>query len=153
LDVPDSGYSHGGGVIYNMSQRLYQAVQASQPGSKMSLSDVVFVGTIDAVVRNPVDLHWPSPVTVSPGYFWPASNSLNQNLPFDINFWEPYGAGELPVFSDTHGAWMFDAANQEIDTLSDGAVATHTNIENDPAILQQIETDLEVTFAMLINWF
>jgi hypothetical protein len=150
------GYSHGGGVIYSMSQFLANYV-ASNSGSNYNIaeSDVVFVGTIDAVERDPLDLHPPSPLQESPGVFWPVS-LFGDIDPIDVNYWEPNGApapwwlggNSFPppypiVLSDTHGIAMYDAQNYEFDLLN------HTNIDDNLYVLTSIENWINYAFFEL----
>ena len=126
------GYSHGGGIIYNMSQDIHQDEQLGQT------QQVVYVGTIDAVERETGDDTLPTPLPASPGNVWGA---------MDTNYYETNGTpipGTSYLFPtwavDCHGVSMANTTNTQITVIQgEGIDANHVNIYTDPRVISGIE--------------
>jgi hypothetical protein len=151
------GYSHGGGIVANMSERISEDRSSSSgfgPITENPLTKVVYVATIDAVQRDVGALVWPSPVKISPGAFWPGGAQWHGQAPLDAviplcdNVYETNGAPPFwfVITADTHGGPMTGAALQNEVHLTEGpqgAKVSHINIYDVTSIQLGIEIDLE----------
>jgi hypothetical protein len=135
------GYSHGGGIIANLSLLLWNNRVSGQ------LAAVVFAGTIDAVAYGSgPDCPFPPlggyyyaagqvPVTKSPALNWQGVG---------VNYWEPNGWSDLPV----HGTNMNGATNYEISSLNIRSI-DHSSIGVLPEVLAGIEIATDNAFGEL----
>jgi len=131
------GYSHGGGMIANISNLLY--FLGTPFGTK-----VVFAATIDAVEygTGPDSLMDPqngsdvsSPLEYSPVTIWGGSG---------FNYWEPNGWLGLTGYLDRIcGVSMSGVSNYELD------YDNHSTIALDNGVLLGIENDLDNVFYSL----
>jgi uncharacterized delta-60 repeat protein len=137
-DIGLIGYSHGGGMMDNLSNYLWNNASELDP-----LTSVVFAATIDAVAygtTNSNDLGYTvhSPLAQSPAAIWGAAG---------INYWEPNGYLQTtvlgqPIYLPIHGMYLNGVTNYE---LSDD----HSGIAIDPAVLAGVENATDNLYNQL----
>lgn len=145
-DIGIVGYSHGGGMIYNISRLLF----LNNP-NPMSAS-VVVAETIDAVAYgsgpdstgtiSPIDgFYVHQPLQNSPALIW-QTKGYNS---FGYNYWEPTGfAGGMGPGGNIRGMNEVGAINR-----SPFNFLNHSNIAVNAQVLGSVEDDIAFVFSEL----
>jgi hypothetical protein len=121
-DIGLIGYSHGGGMIYNISTLL-----TNEQAGSLGLARVVFVGTIDAVEYGT----GADSVAFRDGYddFSPLSNSPAAGWGcVGVNYWEPNGWHNSGTVDAIRGTNIPGMTNYEIEYLDHGSIAVNSGV-------------------------
>jgi hypothetical protein len=139
------GYSHGAGIIYNMSTLLYNDPIASQ-------CLLVAADTIDGVQYDPyADSLWnqtgyydPNPLQFSPAEAW---DGIGENYYETKGYFYFNPTTSLGVWLPIHGMPMFATSNHSEDPQN----LSHSSIAIFPPVLTDVEDDMITAFGG-IQW-